>query len=152
MIELITIEPTSLFQYVSTAYWDDYELFKLYHIKEFDTCMEACEATIYMIAEMHAIKPLTYYKVQYDGIDIGYMVTYENCLYSFGIAIRFRNASILKEWMQAVRDLFKSDFNCLLYNRNKRAIEFLVKNGMKISGVNQEYDFVKLVNEYSCQN
>lgn len=152
MTELKTILPTELLQYITLSYFEDYKLFELYHIRQFDTCMEACEATALMIAEAHTQVDLSYYKVVWNGQEIGYTVTFENCLYAFGINIRFRQAVILKEWMEAVKKVMPDRFMCHLYSNNIRAIKFLQKNKFYIIEENKERNFVSLINEYSCQS
>lgn len=152
MVELKEISPDNMHKHITAAYWEDYELFEVYHIKRFGNITEAVEHEYNTIAEASKVLQLHYYTIIFDDQTIGYMVTFDNCLFSFAINIRFRQAIILKEWMQAVRELFNNNFSCSLYNRNKRAIEFMLRNNMAIDREDKEKDFVTLVNEYSCQS
>lgn len=152
MVELTPILPTELLQYITLSYFEDYKLFELYHIRQFNTCMEACEATALMIAEAHTQVELSYYKVVWNGQEIGYTVTFDKCLYSFAINIRFRQAVILREWMEAVKNIFNNYFYCSLYSNNIRAISFMKRHGLIVAEENKEHNFVTLINEYSCQS
>lgn len=152
MVKLVEISGRELYPLIRIAYQEDYELFAQFHIKVFDTLEDAIGSTLWMIAEMSKEKELKYYMVAIDGHPIGYMVTFDNFLYSFGINIQRRIPAILTDWMEQVRLLFNSDIYAALYNNNKRAIQFLKKFGFCIVGENKEHNFVTLVNEYSCQS
>lgn len=152
MVELIKIDPGDLQKLVSIAYWEDYELFRRYHIKQFDNIYDAVKATMDMMEEFNKVLPLTYWAVIHEGYPIGYMASYQQFLYSFGINIRRRKKEILMEWMAALRKEFGYDFFCCLESGNTRCIEFLQKNHMVIDYVDSDNNFVKLINEYSGQN
>lgn len=80
---------------------------------------------------------------------IGYSVTGENFLFSFGVNIRYRKREILQEWWKQIKELMKQDFAVLLYSRNSRAIQFLLKNGCEIE--REEDGITYLISYEQCQ-
>lgn len=84
---------------------------------------------------------LEYLRVDYDGKTIGFSVIdiHKAVLFSFGININYRKEDILKEWMIELKKVFNGVFYCCLWSKNKRAVEFLQKNGMKIT---KQEDFI----------
>lgn len=93
-------------------------------------------------------------KLEYFGIFegedfIGYSVTGENFLYSFGINVAWRQKEILLQWWEAIKILMNKDFAILLYNRNKRAIEFLLKNNCELE---KEENGITYLISYECQH
>lgn len=80
---------------------------------------------------------------------IGYSVMGENFLFSFGINIRYRKGDILQEWWKQIKELMKQDFAVLLYSRNSRAIQYLLKNGCEIE--REEDGITYLISYEQCQ-
>ena len=152
MITFEQIQPEDLQPLVALAYWEDYELLEKYHVRKFGSVEAAVEQTVIMIAEMEMRIPMNYYKIMWNGGPAGYMVTFENCLYSFGIKMQYRLRHILTEWVAKVQEMMEHHFKCYLYKNNTRAIEFCKKQGMIIIEENLEENFVTLLNNYSCQS
>lgn len=77
---------------------------------------------------------LEYFRIDYDGRIAGFSVIdfKKAILFSFGLNIKYRKAEILAEWMSILKERFNDIFYCSLWSRNKRAIYFLQKNGMKV--------------------
>lgn len=75
-------------------------------------------------------------------IIIGFAVIFTSpcpTLYSFGIMPRFRTSPILKRLMELVHALFKGNtYEITLPEKNRRAINFLEKNGFK-----KDYDAMR---------
>jgi hypothetical protein len=86
--------------------------------------------TMEMIRDASKVKKLSYYKAVYKQIPIGYVVLFNDCLYSFGINKKYRKKEILIDWWSSVRSLMGKNFFTALYKNNERAINFLVKQGM----------------------
>lgn len=131
MISIAKISLYQLPQYIELSYVGDEDLFNKYHIAPYD--LKGCVvSTLLMIKEMSLARKLDYYKVMLDKTPIGYFVTGQDDIYSFGINIKYRKKEILVEWFEHVKKILPEQFTCMLYNNNTRAIEFLVKNGFRI--------------------
>ncbi len=70
-------------------------------------------------------------KVLIDEVVAGYIVFTEGSLISFGINKRYRTAIHLSEFWEAIKEQVGDNFDCVLFDYNTRAIEFLEKCGMK---------------------
>ena len=116
---------------IRISYENDHDLFDKYHVKKFGL-EQSISCTMEMIREMGELKDMRHYTVRYRGMDIGYVSTFENYLYSYAIAIPFRKKGILIKWWSCVEQLMGTPFITGLYNNNTRAIDFLIKNGMQI--------------------
>ncbi len=143
MITVKKISKTKLPELVALSYKDDQELFDKYHIAKlnFDG---AVVSTLGLIHDASQKMILNYYKVIYKQQPIGYFVTFEGCLYSFGIAIKFRIKDVLIGWFESVKKVLGNHFRALLYENNTRAIDHLKKQGMKIFNI--ENNVVTLIN------
>lgn len=131
---------------IRIAYEGDSELLEKYHVDKFDL-MGAVASTMYMIEKtvQYENKEMDYYQVSYNETPIGYVCTYPNTLYSFGINIAYRTKDILIEWWKNVKELFDGGFVTMLYNNNGRAINFCKRQGMEVvEGMEEE--FVTLLN------
>jgi len=63
---------------------------------------------------------------------IGYYVRRGGLLVSFALACSFRTRSYLRKFFALIKEDFQGCFVCLLWNKNERGIQWLVKNGMQI--------------------
>jgi len=72
------------------------------------------------------------YKVLYQGEDIGYVVLFEDILYSYAIAMKYRTKEILPLWWEEICNLFENEFVTMIYDNNTRCLNFLLKNNMQI--------------------
>jgi len=57
-------------------------------------------------------------------------------LISFCVKKEHRNKEKLKEFWELIHDTIGNHFECYLFNRNERAIQWLIKCGMKIEKKN----------------
>lgn len=69
--------------------------------------------------------------VKFFGFDGGYVCYCDGFLFSFGI--NFSKRKSCKLW-DIILEKLGGDFRCLLWGRNTRAINWLIKNGMSICG------------------
>jgi len=141
------ISKAQLAEYVDIAYRGDEELLKRYHTAQHESVESAVFSTMILIHDMSEAKELSYYKVCWNKEPIGYFVTFENVLYSFGIAIKKRKKEILEAWWSYVKFVLGKKFFSVLYDNNTRAISFLEKCGMKVVEHNLENHSILL----SCQ-
>jgi hypothetical protein len=144
---MITIKKISLNELpplVQYSYLDDYDLFDEYFTGA-DNYMGCVNAQLIMIYEMAGSTRMNYYKVIYQKKAIGYVVSFENCLYSFCINIKYRKKDILLNWWDKVNKVMNKNFICSLYKQNERAIKFLQKNGMEIVEEDAENQIVTLI-------
>jgi ribosomal protein S18 acetylase RimI-like enzyme len=132
MIRVTKISFGQLPRLVELAYENDTELFDKYHIKPmgFDDCVKS---TMSLIEEVAQTKDLLYYKILWSNEPIGYFIIYDNVLYSYAIAVRFRKKNILTAWWEEIKKMMPEVFATGLYENNTRAISFLEKQGMIIS-------------------
>ena len=117
---------------IELGFGDDPELMSKYQQlpTEFE---ETVQRNVDNIREMSEHLPLSYYKVLWGEEVIGFTVLEfaNSILYSFGINIKFRKKEVVTEWIEKVEQLFKGSFQCVLWDKNERAINFLIRNGMK---------------------
>jgi hypothetical protein len=133
MISLRKISFYDLQPYVELGFANDEDLLKKYAI--FDTSTKHCvDGNMKNIVECLDIFEFQYYIVMNDQSAIGFTVVSkaDSFLFSFGINIQSRKKDILIAWMDKVKQLLDNDFTTVLWDKNKRAIEFMQKNGFVI--------------------
>ena len=110
--------------YVEIAFSGDIDL-PTYHISN-----EAnyAQHTYEQIVKTAEILPLRYYKVG----EFGFTVLTDGLLYSFGINHAHRDKKTLELWFAEIKNIL-GRFDCVLHSKNSRAINHLVKQGMKIT-------------------
>lgn len=145
MVSVKKISKTELIKLVEISYEGDTELFEKFHVGKFDF-FQSVVSTLQMIQEMSKQQKLSYYKVISDKKPIGYFVTYQNVLYSFGIAKNFRLKEVLISWIEQVKKVLGKQICSFLYDNNTRAIDFLLKNGFRIANENLETKVITLIN------
>lgn len=131
MVYIIKISKFDLSKFIKIAYEEDSELLEKYHVDKYDL-MGAVSSTlsmIYKVVEWEDLE-MDYYKVMYNETPIGYICTYPNNLYSFGINKNYRTKDILTDWWSKVKGIMGEKFITMLYPNNTRAINFLKKQGM----------------------
>lgn len=116
---------------IHLAYDGDDDLLKKYHIKEY-VLEEAVESQMSMINTTRGEVDLNYYKVLFNNAPIGYFVTFKECLYSFGIGMEWRTKEILIQVWDKIKSVLEETFVCILYKNNTRAINWLLKCGMRV--------------------
>lgn len=149
MITIKKISKTEIPSLIATAYEGDSELLDKYHSENMHGDVNfpiAVLSTLDTIDDVSKTRKLSYYKVIYQKKAIGYFVTFEDFLYSFGINIKYRNREVLIGWFEAVKKVLGKHFRCMLYDINTRAINHLQKQGMKIVHKDEEYKTTILQN------
>ena len=147
MISVKKISLNNLPELIRTSYEGDKDILATQHVVPFENIDDATTMTFGMIKDMAAEKDLVYYKVVYKKKSIGYFVTFDKFLFSFGINIKFREKDILKGWWQKVVSSLEKNFMCILYPHQARAIEFLKKNGMIVAEVDKVNNSVILIHK-----
>jgi len=131
-MEFCEIEISEIGKYVEIAFEGDNELVEKFHYSD-KTLEETITGNVANIQNLNSLYPLTCYCVKlFDSIEIGFVVLRENLLYSFGINKKYRTKEILKEWWEIIKAILEYQFVVCLYPENTRAIDFFVRNGMKI--------------------
>jgi len=147
MITVKKISIHSLPELIKTSYEGDKDILESQHIAKFTEVEPAAASTFGMIKDMAAEKKLNCYKVVYQKKPIGYFVTFDKFLFSFGINIKFRQKEILTKWWREVVQSLEKNFLCILYPHQQKAIQFLRKNGMVILEVDKENNSVILIHK-----
>jgi hypothetical protein len=116
---------------------NDNELVEKYHSLNLDSeekyTLEDCvNETFQRIVDAEEEIGVDKYRVVYQGEDIGYVVLFEDILYSYAIAIKYRTKEILSLWWKGICDLFENEFVTMIYSNNTRCLNFLLKNNMEI--------------------
>ena len=131
MVTLVKISKPELLESVAISYEGDNDLFLKYHIAPMDF-MNCVMATMGMILDTAKEKELRYYTVIYKKKKIGYVVEFDDFLYSYGINIKFRKKDILIAWWREVSRVMGGKFMTMLYLNNTRCITHLRKQGFEI--------------------
>lgn len=124
-----------LYKGIGVSFYQDEELVSKYHIVEDGSYEDCVNDTFNKIIEASKDLPLQWYLLRSDDREvIGFCVLSKayNFLYSFGINKRHRTSYNLTTWFVGVAELLQNNFVCGLWAKNKRAIDFLCKNGMEI--------------------
>lgn len=144
MVTLKKISVGELPNLVQIAFKGDEELFNKYYQFKMDE-MGCVNTTLLKIYETAKLKKLNYYKVVYSQKPIGFVVYFDNLLYSFGIELKHRKKDILLHWWDKITKTMPKQFACMLYAHNERAINFLKRNGMEVMDENAEENIITLV-------
>jgi len=123
-----------------------YEYFKTDEdiVKYYDPTSDAI--TVEEIAE-DIYKKLVEYKndsvCKFIADEIGYIYYTENlagtdqrALISFCVKSEYRTKEHLIEFWNKIKGLLGNHFNCYLFNKNERAIKYLMKCGMQLKNTN----------------
>jgi formylmethanofuran dehydrogenase subunit B len=117
-------------QIVRDTFEDDYKLFEWYHYITGDKD-KALNDTIQKIVNFKTEAPNSEYKffaVKQEDIVIGYFSIANNkILHSFGLHINSRTKQNLNDFVRLIKE--QNIELCMLYSKNTRAINFLIKNG-----------------------
>ena len=143
MIQLIRVPSVGLKPAIKAAFKDDLLMLNQYHIK--GGMLEDCvNDTFDKIREAQDLFPIEAYVINLNGNCIGFTVLSKQnkILYSFGISKYYRVKTVLHQWFDTVVFTLKV-FVCYLWNKNTRAIGFLVKMGVKITDKNDGFTTLK---------
>jgi hypothetical protein len=117
-------------QIVRNTFEDDYELFDFYHYITGDK-IKALNDTIHKIVNFKNEVPNANYEffaVKKEDDVIGYFSIANNkILHSFGLHINSRTKQNLNDFIRLIKEQ-KVEL-CMLFSKNTRAINFLIKNG-----------------------
>lgn len=142
------IDITELKPYIEIAFQDDIELFNKWHIVQGES-LECIDDTYNRILDTIPYFDIACYKVLLDDVIIGYTVISidHGLLYSFGINKKYRTKEILKKWFAEIVKIL-GIFDCILWQKNQRAINHLIKQGMTIKNTTHDYT---ILNYNICQ-
>lgn len=121
-MKLTQIPLSELLPYINIAFDGDTELPK-YHIADSDYANHTYD----QICETAKILDLTCYKYG----EIGFTIVASKLLYSFGINVNYRDKKTLENWFCELRKLLGT-FTVVLHDKNSRAINHLIRQGMKV--------------------
>lgn len=145
MVTLKKVSKTELVSLVEIAYKNDDDLFEKYHVQKCNFEW-AVISTLGMVHELSKERKVNYYKVIFKKEAIGYVVTFDNFLYSFGVAIKYRSKEVLSNYWKAIKEVLPKNFLSSLYINNERAINWLKKCGMKEVKINDNSNMVTFIN------
>lgn len=143
-IVLKQVPPSKLVYSVKIAFEGD-ESLKDYHILGSESIVGMAGHTFHRIIREAQEGKARHYQVLVKGRNIkgigigkegrviGFVTIFlepVKMLYSFGINIKYRKPALLKQLMEQVDALFEGqDYHAGLYEKNRRAINFLERNG-----------------------
>lgn len=131
MIKLSTIE---------YAFKDDNDINKYCDAEYKDATINELVLSVYdKLLEHEQLGFCKFVDLIIDGELIGFFFCFQYLLVSFGINKNHRNKETLKKVFDIIKDEFDGYFECYMWERNKRAINWLKKCGM-------EEDYCKLEN------
>jgi len=148
MVTCKKISKAELPKLIELSYIGDVDLIEKYHhmnMKGKATFEMAIISTLNNIHDVSKEFDLRYHKVIFDKKPIGYFVTFDGFLHSFAIVKKYRKKDILIGWFNCVKKILGNKFYSMLYDHNTRAINHLVKQGMKIIEVSEEDERVTLL-------
>lgn len=131
ILEKINVEV--LKKYITIGFEDDPDLISTIHISPgtLEHCVEHNFESVKDAGESNG----EFYKVMWNNNEIGFIVAIRtpNVIPSFGINIHYRKKEILLSFLQALKNLFNNDIYAVgVWEKNKRAINFFVKNDFNI--------------------
>jgi len=123
-----------LLEAIQSAFSGDEDLINCFHIVSTGELRDCVEDTYYRIVQASEEYLLDWFEIRKNGKVIGFTILSRpySFLYSFGLNKEYRKREISEYWWQFVRGVLGNKFSCVLWAKNSRAINFLVKNGMKI--------------------
>jgi len=131
MMDIVKIELNELKPFIKVAYKGDEDLLTKYHVDNYDL-YGAVNETLRMVEITSMGIEMNYYGVIENEERIGYICTFTNNLYSFGLNIEMRTKENLIEFWKIIKVLLGDSFITMLYPNNTRAINWLQKCGMVI--------------------
>lgn len=130
-MEVKLIDMDDFDEYVYNAFIDDTEILEFYdRAANVKTTEEAIESVLEKIKTVYPDAKI--FGIEIDGNKEGYFVFKDSLLISFGINIKHRNKETLSIFWNEIKERIGNKFNSMLYSHNTRAINFLIKGGMKI--------------------
>lgn len=91
------------------------------------------------------------YKCEFVRFDHGYIFYVKprwffqrKRLISFCLKTKYRNCIYASKFWQEIKYFLGNHFTCCLYNKNTRAIQYLLKNGMKVKKSNDSITLLSI--------
>lgn len=138
-MEVKKIDIEQFNDYVYNAFFDDHEIIEFYdRAANVKTTEQAIENVCEKIRDHYPDAKI--FGVDIDNTKVGYFVTKDNLLISFGMNIKHRNKITLTVFWNEIKSKLGNNFNSILYSHNIRAINWLQKSGMKI-----EFDHITVL-------
>lgn len=130
-MEVKKIHINEFYEYVYNAFIDDNEIVEYY---DRSANVKTTEEAINNVCEkiQMAYPEAKIFGVVIDNTKVGYFVTGDRLLISFGMSIKHRNKITVAAFWEQIKAKLGSNFNAMLYSHNLRGINFLKKGGMKI--------------------
>lgn len=129
----------TLYECIKAAFEGDKQLLVSYHVVGNGNLEDCVMDTFNKILETSQMITLDWYKVEHNGEKVGFIVLSHafNLLYSFGLNKSVRGE--LKEpFFEKIKEMLDGFMVCTLYNRNKRGIAYLKRQGMEVIDNNYE--------------
>lgn len=125
----------TLHQCIIKVFEGDTDLLQHYHFMRGSELSVCIKNTFENILDASHNFVMDWHKLLYQGDVVGYLVTSQSImgvkvLYSFGLNKEVRK-SLAKDLFSSIRQIIGNDFISILWSHNTRAIDYLVKNGMK---------------------
>lgn len=130
------------------AFKDDEDISRYCDPKDKELSTKELVQSIYeKLLEYDKTGECEFYDLMVDDILVGYGVNYKNILVSFGVNKMFRKKEKLEKVFEIIKSKFNGNFESYMWERNERAVNWLIKCGMNKSESNIE-NAIKLV--YIC--
>lgn len=127
---------------IQVAFEEDTKIVELYdpnvEVKSIDDVVKSISEKIFEIKDLCICKG-----VYEKGKLIGYYVYTDMLLISFSLASQYRTRGHLREFFGMIRKDLGKKFVCRLWNKNIRAIKWLLKNDLEV--IEDKDDIVQLV-------
>jgi len=122
-----------LLKVIKDCFEGDDDVYKYYDPNESISNIHELSISIYRKIKEHFLL----FDCEFVDLGYGYIfyVKTPKLLVSFCVKKKERNKEILKKFWGDINNILGSDFKCFLWWKNKRAINYLIKNGMKIETV-----------------
>jgi len=130
------------------AFKDDEDISRYCDPKDKDLSTKELVQSIYeKLLEYDKTGECEFYDLMVDDILVGYGANYKNILVSFGVNKMFRKKEKLEKVFEIIKSKFNGNFESYMWERNERAVNWLIKCGMNKIESNIE-NAIKLV--YIC--
>jgi RimJ/RimL family protein N-acetyltransferase len=154
MLEYISVRLETMYPYIEAAFRGDAKLCSEYHISCGDTSSCSAHTHNRILDFINSTKGVLTYAILDKWKEVGFVVLHKQLgiLYSFGLNIAHRNTENKEQLLKFVSDSLNGEVKTYLYDRNKPAINFLLKNGYEIQGeMMDNNDKVIILNLKQCQ-
>lgn len=129
-MNIVNIHIEDLMPFIKAAFDEDEEILIFYdRSQKVENSQDVCKNIFGKIKEQYETS--TAIGVQKNGENVGYFVTYQRLLISFGVNKKFRDKEHLRDFFELIKTHFSGTFQTLLYSYNTRAISWLNKCGVR---------------------